>query len=428
MNMATLNGNYREFTLDNGLVVALQNTPTQTISGRLRVFHGGLHERKGEEGLAHFLEHTIMSGGGRKYSPAEAEQIMSTFGAINAGTNYSATSFPISMLAQDLESYLDFISDVVFQPRFDFQKVEQERQRVLREVADKKSNPAFQDVRDFEEALYGPDSPHTYFVLGKEEVISKATPQDLRTFHERGYNPNNMDLILVGALPENAHELIIKYFGQETRGPGSKYNFVQNPELNRKVLLHRLAPELYNNQDPNSSSADFNMGFVAPPEEANDSYAVWMLVNILGYGGNSRLFKRVSQEMGLAYSLGSCYTCANKAGVIEIGGRIQALKADDAIDAVFKEIDLLKSKLIDLDELNVLRKQSMYHLAVLFETNQSHADAIQNKWDLGRTPELQLQKMNELTPEMIQDAANKYFPTSREEGNYILLLRDPLKK
>ena len=61
--------NYREFTLDNGLFVALQNTPTQTVSGRLRVFQGALHEQPGEEGLAHFLEHTIVNAGSRKYSP-----------------------------------------------------------------------------------------------------------------------------------------------------------------------------------------------------------------------------------------------------------------------------------------------------------------------------------------------------------------------
>ena len=39
--------------LDNGLVVALQNTPTKTIAAKLRVNYGSSHEREGEEGMAH---------------------------------------------------------------------------------------------------------------------------------------------------------------------------------------------------------------------------------------------------------------------------------------------------------------------------------------------------------------------------------------
>ena len=47
--MAVINGQFREYKLDNGLVVALQETPTQTIAAKLRVNYGTAHERDGEE-------------------------------------------------------------------------------------------------------------------------------------------------------------------------------------------------------------------------------------------------------------------------------------------------------------------------------------------------------------------------------------------
>ena len=426
--MSTLNGNYRELTLDNGLVVALQSTPTQTISGRLRVHHGGLHEREGEEGLAHFLEHTVMKGGGRKFAPDAAERIMGTFGNINASTSSYETRFPVGMLADDLELYLDFISDVVFHPRFELERVNQERQRVLRETADAKSNPAFQDNKDFMDALYGVDSSHTYFVLGKEDVVSRAMPDNLRTFHERGYNPNNTDLILVGALPENVDELVAKYFADKSKGNGAKYDFPRNPDLEGRTLLHRRAQELYNSQKPESSSAHFSIGFVAPTDDAEDSYAVGRLVQILGGDANSRLFKRVSQEMGLAYGIGSNYICQNNAGTINVGGSVQATRADEAIDATFNEMSHLKDELVDGDELARINRNAIYGLAKHFETNEGHVGAIEVKWDSGLTPELHLQKMDAVTPEMVREVANKYFPTSRADGKYVLLLRDPLKE
>jgi len=405
----------------------LQNTPTQTISGRLRVHHGGLHEKNGEEGLAHFLEHIVMKGGGMKYAPDKAEKIMGTFGNINASTSSSETSFPVGMLADDLELYLDFISDVVFHPRFDLERVNQERQRVLREMADAKSNPAFEDNSDFMDSLFGVDSPHTYFVLGKEEVVERATSNDFKAFHERGYNPNNMDLILAGALPENVDELIAKYFADKPRGEGAKYDFPKNPDLESKTVLHRHALELLNADNPESSSAYFRIGLVAPEYEEEDSWAVGRLVQILGGDANSRLFKKVSQEMGLAYGIGSSYA-ARGGGAIYVTGNVQAARINEALDAVFNEMNCLKNELVDGDELARINRNGAYNLAKGFETNEGHVDAIEVKLDIGLNPELYLQNIDAVTPEMVRDAANKYFPTNREDGKYVLLLMDPLKK
>jgi predicted Zn-dependent peptidase len=53
--MEIVNGRYREYKLDNGLVVALQNTPTKTVAAKLRVNFGPADEKEGEEGMAHFL-------------------------------------------------------------------------------------------------------------------------------------------------------------------------------------------------------------------------------------------------------------------------------------------------------------------------------------------------------------------------------------
>jgi zinc protease len=145
--MATINGNYREFRLDNGLFVALQETPTQTVSGRLRVWHGALNEKKGEEGIAHFLEHTLMTGGSQKYDPERADEIRGTFGSFNAFTGLERTFFPVDMLAEDSQLFLEYVSDAAFNPRFVTSRVEEERQRVLRETADAKSNPGFKDSK-----------------------------------------------------------------------------------------------------------------------------------------------------------------------------------------------------------------------------------------------------------------------------------------
>ena len=47
--MTIINGGYREYRLDNGLLVALQSTPTETVAAELRINYGPSHEKEGEE-------------------------------------------------------------------------------------------------------------------------------------------------------------------------------------------------------------------------------------------------------------------------------------------------------------------------------------------------------------------------------------------
>ena len=140
--MAATNNGYRQYELDNGLVVALQNTPTQTIAGKLRVNFGSSHERSGEEGMAHFLEHCLVTGGSKKYDPIAADEIRGSFRVCNAGTSIGRILFSGQMLSEDLENWIRYVSDHSLNPRFDKERVNGERERVLREISDFKSNRA----------------------------------------------------------------------------------------------------------------------------------------------------------------------------------------------------------------------------------------------------------------------------------------------
>ena len=99
--MVVINGGYKQYELENGLVVALQNTPTQTVATKLRVNYGSSHEREGEEGMAHFLEHCLVSGGSKKHDPAKADEIRGSFAMFNAFTNIDRTFFVGEMLEGD---------------------------------------------------------------------------------------------------------------------------------------------------------------------------------------------------------------------------------------------------------------------------------------------------------------------------------------
>ncbi len=422
--MVVLNGKFREYKLDNGLYVALQETPTETIAGRLRVNYGSLHEREGEEGLAHFLEHVLMAGGTKKYSPKQTDKIRGNLGYINAFTGPDRTFIPIDILPEDIKLYLDFVSDAAFNPRFDSTRAEQERQRVLREIADNKSAPTFKDNQEYQRALLG-GHPSTYFGLGKESVVETAKPEDFRRFHSKGYNANNMDLILVGNLPRDIEAQIEKYFRNKPTGENTTFKFPLAKDLEQRSVFHRPAPELYNVDNPQASSAQITLGFLVPPKTSEDFAALQILSNILGGDANSRLFQSISQRKGLAYGIQSGYDGSFSRGVMYVSAGVPSVRQNESIDAIFEEMAILQRKPVSVIELDRIRKSGKYAIAKNFETNQGHVSAIERKNDVGTTPEMGMDNWNKVTPEKLQEVAQRYLP--KKGGKYVLMIRDPLK-
>ncbi len=417
--------NFREYRLDNGLYVALQETPTETIAAKLRINYGALHEKEGEEGLAHFLEHGFMSGGSKKYDPQQVDEIKTSFGKFEAYTTLDKTIIHGDMIEDDLNLFLDIASDLAFYPRLDSTRINEERNRILCEMSDTKSAPGWRDGQDFKQALLK-DHPTNYFILGKESVIEKAKPIDLKKFHQQGYNTNNIELIIVGNLPRNVDEMIAGYFADKPTGKNKKLQFPNACPLEKKVELYRPAPELYNKDRPNESSTTITLGWLVPPETSEELFNLSILSNILGGGFSSRLFQTVSQRKGLAYSISSFYQGSYNIGLMGIGGNFPSIKQNEALDAIFEEMEKLRKRPVTQKELDSVIKKESYAIGKMFESNEGHINALERKLDANLTPEIFMTELKKITPQRLLETAQKYLPVNRIEGKYVLLVRDPL--
>lgn len=424
--MTIINGGYREYKLDNGLVVALQSTPTQTVVAKLRVNYGSSHEKKGEEGLTHFLEHCLITGGSSKYDPITADSIRGSFGYFNAFTNIGRTKLIGQILSEDIESWLDYTSDHVFRPRFDQERVKGERERVLREISDAKSNPIHSAMMEFNNIFYR-GHPKGRFILGKEEVVRSATQEVMVGFHGRGYHPNNMDLIIVGGLPKNIDKRIRNYFGNIPIGQNTRRQYPKLKPLADKNVTHRHAPERLNTDNLDDSSAQIFLSYLGPVIGHKDEFAVRTMKQILGGDTNSLLFQNVGLKKGLAYHAAISYNGDYNGGILGINADVPARRIDEAVDAIFEEIQRMKTERVSDKSVERIKKTSKYILAKAFESNEGHLGAIEVKLDYGLTLETLIEGHNQVTPDNVLEVANNYLP-DRETGRYVLFIRDPLMR
>jgi predicted Zn-dependent peptidase len=418
---------YSKIILDNGFVVVLQNTSTKTIAAKLRVNYGSMHEKKGEEGIAHFLEHCLASAGSKKYSPSKADEIQGLFGYFNAETSIDKTKFEAYINIEDLDSWLDLVSDHVFRPRFNTERINLERDRVLQEISDDKSDPAYAGNILFDDAFYR-GHPKGRCILGKEIVLSGVDKEKLEDFHSRGYAPNNMDLILVGGLPNNVMNLVENYFGHIKPGKKIETIIPKLNQLDKKTILHISSPELINVDDPKESSAIIQIKYVGPVMGHEDERPTRTMNIILGGDGcNASLYHNISLNKGLAYDIGTVTDGYRNAGELEVQASVNARRLEESLDAIFNELQKMKTYMVDEKALDRVRRMAKFDVARMLESNKDRLFNLEEHIDYGWDAESFIAAYDAITPEKVLEMANKYLP-NREDGKYVLYIRDPLKK
>ena len=215
--------------LPNGMryVVKRNANPAGTLSMRMRIAAGSLHENDDERGVAHFLEHMAFNGS-ENYPEGEMFKALQRMGmqigsAANASTGYDATTFSLSLPSvreQVLGNGFTIMREIVGRLTISQDAVERERGVILSEER-ARDTPTLRSMQAelglwFSGQKYAVRAP-----MGDMAFIRRASAQDLRAFYERNYRPERAFLVVVGDVPVDALEARVKsVFGDwRPRGP-----------------------------------------------------------------------------------------------------------------------------------------------------------------------------------------------------------------
>ena len=84
-------------------------------------------------------------------------------------------------------------------------------------------------------ALYPPEHPYSWPVIGSMKDISDASREDIADFFRRYYHPANASLCIAGDFdPAEAKRLVEKYFGPIPAGPKVVHPKPWTPELKKE--------------------------------------------------------------------------------------------------------------------------------------------------------------------------------------------------
>ena len=369
-------------TLPNGVRLVTERIDTVRSAALGFWIAGGSREEKPEEsGAAHFIEHMLFKGTGRRSAADIARETDAIGGQMNAFTTKECTCFYGHVLDDHLPRALDILWDMVFCSRFDQSAVETERGVILEEI------DMYEDTPDdlcgeklFEHVYAG--SPLSRPILGREETLAAMTGDFLRDYHRRHYRPDNTVVSLAGSFSDAVLEDVRRRFSALPGGARTG----SEPAAYRPAFVATPKPIEQNH---------LTLAFPGLTYDSPRRFALQLLSSVLGGGVSSRLFQRVREQQGLCYSVYSYGAGHADTGVFCVYTALNRETEEQAIRTVCQVIRQFLAEGPADEELERAREQSKANVIMGLESTQarmSHAGR-----SLLFTGEI-------LTPEQIIDA------------------------
>jgi predicted Zn-dependent peptidase len=293
-------------TLPGGERVITEHVPgVRSVALGFWIGAGSRDEPNAKAGVSHFIEHLLFKGSSR-YSAQEIAELFDELGGeLNAATSRETTVVYARVPDERVESALDVMADMVFEPAF--VEVDQEREVVLEEIAMVEDNP--QDlVHDIvSEAVFG-GHPLGRPVIGRAEVIGSVSRRSLASYHRGAYVGSNVVLAAAGNVEHG--------------------RLAEPLRLARKPLT-RVAPPGIRFQAKPTEQYHVCLGAAGVSRVDERRFAASLLDAIVGGSASSRLFQEIREKRGMAYavySFASQYSDSGQIGVY-IGTREENLAA-----------------------------------------------------------------------------------------------------
>jgi zinc protease len=307
--------NPETFMLKNGMqVVVIPNHRVPVVTHMVWYKVGSADEQEGESGIAHFLEH-LMFKGTKTLANGEFSRILAKNGGQqNAFTSTDYTAYFQNVAIDRLEMVMRMEADRMTNLVLSRNDILTERDVVLEERRSRTGNNPAALLREQANASLFLNYPYRRPIIGWAHEISNLDYTRVINFYKRWYAPNNAILVVSGDITaENLKPLAEKYYGIIPSAKPISRNRAEEPPHNaaRQVVL----------KDPRVRQPAWSKSYLAPSYKTGNrdhAYALEVLVEFLGAGATSPLFRSLVMEQRIAVGAGAFYN-PNELGPSQFG-------------------------------------------------------------------------------------------------------------
>lgn len=388
--------------------------PSAPVSVELWVMAGTAAERPSEHGCAHLLEHMVFKPTSWQGGALDiASGIEALGGDVNAYTSHDETVFHATVPASAVGRALPALMAPVLQPQFAEAELRREIDVVLEEIKQYDDDLASRASQELLEQLLG---EHGYArpVLGRRKEVASHDVPRLATFHREVYTADRAVLVVVGPVDPSAL-LDVAAPLLETMPAHGRTIAPEIPTALERPVVRVRSHEAH--------EVHLAFGWVAPALPDPHACALDVASVILGYGEASRLAVGARRRSQVVTDAQAHFYASRWGSSLLISANTPATRAREAVDAIWAEVQRLRTTLVD--EVELERARAMLQADVIYrrETVQGQAHALGYQLSLGGdlySEARYFEALQELTPRTVQEACFEHLAPRRTAVHVIL--------
>jgi predicted Zn-dependent peptidase len=396
----------------SGLTVLTDRMPgvrSATLGFFFRV--GSRNEPLELNGISHFIEHTVFKGTNKRSALEIAMEQDRLGGNLDAFTTHEETGFAIKVIDDQLPVAFELIADILTAPRFDEADLESEQRVIIEEMKMIEDSPEEYLGEIFSESFFA-GHPLGLSIAGTPETVRSFNSEVTRDYHRHAFSPSNLVIAAAGNVQ---HDQVVKLAEQVLGSNFISPHTVEGrlkPEL--KTAPPTLAAPIVVKHNSNLEQAHMIVATPFVPGTSDRRYAADLLANIIGGGTSSRLWQKVREERGLAYSVGASAILYKDCGLFSIFAGTSPEQVEEVVDLAIAEMKNVVVHGVTADELDLVKQQTISSILLSLEDSAARAAALAQAEILhGRQIKVEeaLEKTAAVTLDDIHSLAEEYFRT-----------------
>ena len=334
--------------LNNGIrLIVKQMNGLMSVSMGILVRTGASVESDSEDGISHFIEHMMFKGTKKRSAFAISDEMDRIGAQMNAFTSKDITCYYAKSTTGHAEEAFEILSDLFLNSTFPEDEMSREKGVIIEEINMNDDTPDDLCLDLLSQAFYG-ERGYGRNILGSRKNVSGFTKSDVQKYMSKRYTPDNIVISMAGNIDVPlAEQMVEKYFAGVSFAKAE--NFSVPVEYAAKSLLRKKEIE------------QIHIGLAFPSVNRYDKHfdATQIMKSVLGGSMSSRLFQKVREELGLAYTVYSYLSPYAEAGSLVVYAGVNAENYLKSVEAVFDCINDIKKKNISNEEFTRGREQML---------------------------------------------------------------------
>ena len=364
--METDNMKYNTATLDNGLRAIHCPSASPVVYCGYEVCAGTRDEKEGEEGMAHFCEHTTFKGTRHRSAMQILNRLESVGGDLNAFTNKEDTVYYSAILKNHFPRAVDLLTDIVFGSTYPQAEIDKEVEVICDEIESYNDSPAELIFDDFENAIFA-GHPLGHNILGSADTLRTYTTADALRFTQRYYRPENTVFFVYGDVDFKS---VVRQLKRATSAfPAAQplidvTPFITLPPYQPRHIVH----------DKGTHQAHVMVGNRAYSAHDSHRLPLYLLNNILGGPGmNARLNISLRERNALVYTVESSMVSYSDTGLWCTYFGCDPKDVKKCLRLVRRELDRVMDRPLSESQLKAAKRQIKGQIGVACDNRESFA-------------------------------------------------------